>query len=199
MLFSIYPYSISKWSPFSGANVINNRQWLWTFICSRQIYRIRHLCSADWKYKKRIRAEVQGVRSKHNAEIRPLLFNVSSTNLLNYIILIFNILSFNNRNPSDWRQGFLRNPVILNPSRWSRQPLIKRRLPHPPPLRGPCRRTPSCSLTEVRVTKKVWFQGLCRWENRSVLSYMRIFESSVTKKAPFLVTLHIIFNTGPRT
>ena len=36
---------------------------------------------------------------------------------------------------------------------------------------------------------KTEFQGLRRWENRSVLSYMRIFESSVTQKVPFGIDL----------
>ena len=41
----------------------------------------------------------------------------------------------------------------------------------------------------VRVGQKEEFQGLRRRENRSVLSYMRIFDSSVTQKVPFSAAL----------
>ena len=41
----------------------------------------------------------------------------------------------------------------------------------------------------VKVGQKEEFQGLGRRENRSVLSYMRIFDSSVTQKVPFSATL----------
>ena len=43
--------------------------------------------------------------------------------------------------------------------------------------------------SKVRVGQKEEFQGLRRRENRSVLSYMRIFDSSVTQKLPFSATL----------
>ena len=43
--------------------------------------------------------------------------------------------------------------------------------------------------SKVRVGRKEEFQGLRRRENRSVLSYMRIFDSSVTQKLPFSATL----------
>ena len=41
----------------------------------------------------------------------------------------------------------------------------------------------------MKATQKEEFQGLRRRENRSVLSYMRIFDSSVTQKLPFSATL----------
>ena len=43
--------------------------------------------------------------------------------------------------------------------------------------------------SKVRVGQKEEFQGLRRRENRSVLPYMRILDSSVTQKLPFSATL----------
>ena len=65
----------------------------------------------------------------------------------------------------------------------------------PSDLRSEWQTRPSPGMTRggeiknKRVTQKEEFQGLRRWENRSVLLYMRIFESSVTLKLPFWATL----------
>lgn len=41
----------------------------------------------------------------------------------------------------------------------------------------------------LMLIKKVGFQGLRRVKNRSILVYVRILNSSVTQKSPFLINI----------